>query len=469
MKKKILFWTAILLGVVNIFIGIGSVIFARLNGVDWLTILADAGWILALSMTAVGVLIAVKRPDNPLGWIFSSIGFFSGLETFALQFATFTLVTSPASLPGGEFMSWLVQTAYFPAILLFVTYAILLYPTGQLPSSRWQIFGWICAIPLILFLPTAVSLWPARGLVLLLHPERSQPATGLLGAFTQLAYPMMLLCGLICVASLFIRYRKADLMERRQIKWVAFSAAIFVFLLLFGLIPPVAAFLAEHKLAYLLINPLTSIALPAAVGMAILRYRLWEIDILINRTLVYVPLTGILAGLYGASISLLQRGFVAITGTRSDGAVVLTTLILTSTFTPIKNALQSLVDRRFKSPTEPLAALKTFDRQIQAVEQVVDRESAARRFLDESVSALQASCGAVFLSHKGRLLEVSTTGDWEAGRETLTVLIGKEKNHIGTLYLGPRRDGTPYIQAETTMVAVVAGRLGKVLGLVETA
>jgi hypothetical protein len=305
--------------------------------------------------------------------------------------------------------------------------------------------------------------------VLLLHPELSQPATGLLGVFTQLAYPMMLLCGLACVASLFIRYRKADLMERRQIKWVAFAAAIFVFLLLFVLIPPVAAFLAEHKLAYLLINPLISIALPAAVGMAILRYRLWEIDILINRTLVYVPLTGILAGLYGASISLLQRGFVAITGTRSDGAVVLTTLILTSTFTPIKNALQSLVDRRFKTPTEPLAALKTFDRQIQAVEQVVDRESAARRFLDESVSALQASCGAVFLSHKGRLREVSTTGDWEAGRETLSVPIGKDKNYIGTLYLGPRRDGTPYIQAETTMVAVVAGRLGKVLGLVETA
>ncbi len=92
----------------------------------------------------------------------------------------------------------------------------------------------------------------------------------------------------------------------------------------------------------------------------------------------------------------------ALTGTKSDGAIVLTTLILASTFTPIKNALQAFVDRRFKNPREPLAALKTFKRQIQAIEEVVDRESAARRFLDKSTTALQASCGAVILTHKVR-------------------------------------------------------------------
>ncbi|HEX7434809.1 MAG TPA: hypothetical protein VF326_14255, partial [Anaerolineaceae bacterium] len=254
----------------------------------------------------------------------------------------------------------------------------------------------------------------------------------------------------------------------QQIKWVIFSACIFFVAIVLTDLNPTGAFLRDHGITFLLMIPV-SIALPAAVGMAILRYRLWEIDILINRTLVYVPLTGILAGVYAASISLLQRGFVAVTGAKSDVAIVLTTLILTSTFTPIKNALQGLVDRRFKNPVEPLAALKTYRRQIQAVAEVVDRNSALKRFLDESASALQASCGAIFQAHAGTPQVVSVTGDWVAGLEALTIPIGKETGDIGTLYLGLRRDGTPYTKSEISSLTGVADILGLVLGQREAA
>jgi hypothetical protein len=468
MKKKALFWIAITIGLLNVAIGIGSVIFARMNAVDWPTILSDGGWILALSMTSIGVLIAVSRPHNPLGWIFCAIGFSQGLVSFAFQYATFVLVTSPAALPGGPLMSWLGQVAWAPGLFLILTFAILLFPTGRLPSRRWRILAWVSAIPMVFFIPVALSVWPYRGLVLLLHPEQIQPTSGILATISQLSYPMALLCGLACVVSLFIRFRKADLIERRQIKWVAFAASVFLFVIVLQQIPPVAKFLAENRLTFIFVVP-TSIALPVAVGMAILRYRLWDIDILINRTLVYVPLTGILAGLYAASITLLQRAFVAFTGAKSDGAVVLTTLILTSTFTPIKNVLQAFVDRRFKNPAEPQAALKTFKRQIQTIEEVVDRESAARRFLDESASALQASCGAVFLANAGSPRVVSVKGDWVPGREALTIPIGKEAGNIGTLYLGLRGDGTAYTESEITLVARVANSLGRVLSLIDAA
>ncbi len=215
---------------------------------------------------------------------------------------------------------------------------------------------------------------------------------------------------------------------------------------------------SENRLTFLVTVPI-SIALPAAIGVAILRYRLWEIDILINRTLVYVPLTGILSGVYAALTSLLQRVFIAITGTKSDGAIVLTTLVLASTFTPIKNALQAFVDKRFKNPLEPQAALKTFKRQIQAIEEVIDGEKAARRFLDESAAALQASCGAITLLQDGQPQVVSVTGDWEAGRETLAIAIGKENRNIGMLYLGLRRDGTDYTEAGISLLAGVADSL----------
>jgi len=468
MKKNFLFWMAIILGVLNIAIGISSVILSRLNGVDWLTILADGGWMLALTMTSVALLVSLLRPAHPLGWIFFAIGFFQGLVSFALQYAMFALVTSPGSLPGGNLMSWLGQVSWFPGVCLLMTYSILLFPTGHVPSPRWRIFSWLCGLPLLFFIPLALSVLPYQGLELLLHPEQVQMPSGIVGALATISFPLVLLFGLMSLISLILRYTKADIIERRQIKWVVFAAGIFLTVELLQTIPALYNFFTVNKLIFLVSIPM-SIALPTAVGMAILRYRLWEIDILINRTLVYIPLTGILAGLYSASISLLQRVFVATTGTRSDGAVVLTTLILTSTFTPIKNALQGLVDRRFKTPVEPLAALKTFKRQIQSVEEVVDSVSAARRFLNESATALQASCGAVVLSHNGQSQEVSVTGDWEAGRETLTIPIGREKKRLGMLYLGPRTDGTAYTQAETSLLEGVADSLSRVLRLVETA
>jgi len=466
MKKKALFWVALIIGLVNIVFGIGSVILARLNGVNWVTILADGGWLLDLSITSIGILIAVTRPRNPLGWIFFAIGFSQGLVSFAFQYAMFTLVTSPAALPGGPLMSVLGQVAWLPGLSLMLTYAILLFPTGHLPSRRWRILGWLSALPLVLFVPLIISAWPYRGIILLLHPEQVQPTTGLLSVAGNFGFAMILLSGLASVVSLIIRFRRGDMTERQQIKWVIFSASIFLVAIVLTDTSPTNAFLQQHGLTFLLMVPV-SIALPAAVGMSILRYRLWDIDIIINRTLVYVPLTAILSGLYAASLALLQRIFVIVTGTKSDGAIVLTTLILTSTFSPIKNALQSLVDRRFKNPTDPLAAWKAYRRQIQAVAEVVDRKSALRRFLDESSLALQASSGAIFLEHAGSPEVVSVTGDWAAGREALTIPIGKATEEIGTLYLGARRDGSAYTEAEISSITGVAGLLALVLAPTE--
>jgi hypothetical protein len=141
-------------------------------------------------------------------------------------------------------------------------------------------------------------------------------------------------------------------------------------------------------------------------------------------------------------------------------------LILASTFTPIKNALQAFVDKRFKNPLEPLAALKAFQRQVQGVKEVVDPESAARRLLNESASALRASCGAVFLSQSGITQLISVNGDWEAGRESLSLPIGKETNKIGTLYLGPRNDGIAYTDTEISLLAGLTEDLGQILSLV---
>jgi hypothetical protein len=468
MKKKILIWSIIAIALLNLAMAVSSVVLSRLNGVAWLTILPDGNWMLALSMTFIAVLISLRRPDNLLGWIFFAIGFTQALTPFSLQYATYALITSPASLPGGELMSWVSQFAWFPSLSLMLTYAIMLFPNGHILSRRWRFLAWGSLIPLLLFIPVALSFWPARGLVILQNPDSVTPTSGFISILFALSFPALILCALVSLASLIVRYRKGDLMERHQIKWVAFAAGLFLSMELLAAIPPVYAFFMDHNISYLVVVPV-SLALPAAVGIAVLRYRLLDIDILINRTLVYVPLTAILSGLYAASMSLLQRLFVSMTGTKSDIAVVLTTLILTSTFSPIKNALQGLVDRGFKNPVDPQAALKTFGRQVSAIEEVVDRQSAARRLLDESVSAIQAPCGAVSLTNAGSPQVVSVKGDWIPGREALTIPIGKEAANIGTLYLGLRQDGSAYTLAEISLVTRVADSLGRVLSLVDAA
>ena len=174
-----------------------------------------------------------------------------------------------------------------------------------------------------------------------------------------------------------------------------------------------------------------------------LRYRLYDIDVIINRTLVYVPLTAIVAGLYSASIALLQKLFVAATGEKSDAAIVITTLLLTTTFTPIKNLLQSAVDKRFKETRDATKKLKSFDRQVRLVGDVLDTRQITRRRLDETTTAFNAKSGAVYLMQDGALQLVQASEGWEGnvGNVALTVPLESEGEQVGLLQLGARRDG----------------------------
>lgn len=464
-KSRWLIAAIFLLALVNVVFGIGSIIFSILNGVDTPTVLSDPGWQLALTMTTIGTLVALFRPGNPLGWIFDLIAFFQGLVSVARQYAVFTLITSPGALPGGLFVSWLASTAWMPGLSLLLTYAIMLYPTGRLPSPRWKALAWASALPVALFIPVASNIWPYRGLLLIQHPEQIPEPTGLIGVLVALVYPLMLACGIASLVTLVVRYRHGTAVERQQIKWVVFAATSFILAVIFIEYSAIGSYLEDHQLLFLITIPVV-IGLPAAVGIAILRYRLWEIDLIINRTLVYIPLTGILAGLYSATISLSQRTFIAATGARSDGAVVLTTLFLVSMFTPIKNALQSAVDKRFKAAKDPMAPLTAFGQQVRTIEEVLDMEKAVSRLLREATLSLRASSGAVLISDNGTLQVFSKTPAWQDDQQVISLDIGRQGSRFGALQLGPRADGTPYTDLERSALASLAESLGGVFGLV---
>jgi hypothetical protein len=332
-----------------------SPILALLNGstLGWIFIgggpsIANLA-IIAVSFSVVGALIASHRPGNPIGWIFCAAAFFYGLLIAGEEYAIYALLTNPGALPLGAELSWLTAWIWAPGLGLILVFLPLLFPTGRPPSRRWWSVGWLggLSIGLICGL-TSIVLWPERGPALVRpggFPEFEVGWRSVIEGLVSLAVQMMYLAGLGAVISLLVRYRRAGGDERQQIKWFASAAALtLVWIFLFEVSTPHSGLpKAIFALSGLLVLP----SIPIATGIAILRYRLYDIDQIINRTLVYGSLTVTLVALYFGGIVVLQRVFVLLTGEKSTLAVVASTLAIAALFVPLRRRVQGFVDRRF--------------------------------------------------------------------------------------------------------------------------
>jgi hypothetical protein len=192
---------------------------------------------------------------------------------------------------------------------------------------------------------------------------------------------------------------------------------------------------------------------PFSVAVAITRYRLLEIDAIVNRAIVYAVLTAMLAGLVTAAIALSQRFFVAFTGEESDAAIVITTLIVAAAIAPLRTRLQAWVDRQFREvPTGPLRA---FGDEVTEFVELNDPELLAQRFLREAVSALGAEAGAISRIENGRPRSVLVHGAWR-GTALVSVPLAFDGHSFGTVLIGPRRNGRRYRRFEAESLAQVA-------------
>ena len=335
-----LVWAVSGLGVV---LGVLAFVYGALNHESLnevlTTVALQAVW--ALSFPLVGAVIATHRPGNPLGWMFLIIGLSEGLIIFGAEYASYVFRTAPGAGPGGELAAWIAQSAWAPALGLTLCYVPLLFPDGRLPSRRWRPVAWLSAISIVVItVPTAVALWPWRGPALL-DPNTTSQHTSALNAVFFPAYILLLGCGLASLASLLLRFRRARGIERQQLKWLLFACAITIAILL--VVQPNTT--SQWDLGMLLALPFFP-AVPVAAGIAILRYRLYEIDRIINRTLVYGLLTAILGLCYTAG-SLL---FVLVAGAGADPPtwlVAAATLAAAAVFRPARRRIQAVVDRRF--------------------------------------------------------------------------------------------------------------------------
>jgi hypothetical protein len=334
------------------------------------------------------------------------------------------------------------------------TFGLLLFPTGRLPSRRWRPVAWAAAI-LVVLLVVLHALAPgpvdAERLPLVRNPFGVEGLDGM----AQLSLILILPAVLACVLSVALRFRRAPGDERQQIKWFSYAAVLLIFAIGVTLLnESLGRPFPEPVIGILLFIPIAG--LPISVGIAVLKYRLYDIDLIINRTLVYVPLTAILAGLYSASVALFQRLFQAATGERSDAAIVITTLILAASFTPIKNALQGIVDKRFKEAPDATKKLKALGEEVGARIYPINVRQVTRRLLEEAATAYGAKAGAFHLQQDGGVRLVHTYGEWEGDEARTSIPLDSDEERIGFIQLGARHNGLDYSDKDLEVLQQVA-------------
>jgi hypothetical protein len=308
-----------------------------------------------LAFTIVGALIASRRPENPIGWICLVAGLFWTLIALDDQYTAYGLATTGV-VPFPAAVVALSQWLWVPPVGLLSIYLILFFPDGRLPSRRWRPLAWFSgAVMALVSLAIALAPGPLPDLGGVRNPFGLEGYPWIADA-TNVIPALLPLCTLASALSLVLRYRRSGSEQREQIKWIAFAGS---FVGLMSLITVVSALIFAPEfpdstgtqplwLGVLQDVELLSFAgIPVAVGIAVLRYRLYDIDVIINRTLVYGSLTATLIALYFGGIVVLQRLFVLLTGQQSTLAVVASTLLIAALFNPLRRRIQSFIDRRF--------------------------------------------------------------------------------------------------------------------------
>jgi len=301
--------------------------------------------LVALGLLALGLLVAHGRPANPVGWIIAGTVVTAGLTDFVESYAVYALYTDPGSLPGGETMAWLSNWTFIPVLFAAPAMLFLLFPDGKLVSHRWRPVFWIVILTTLAAMTSAIfqpvlNDPPFEGVV---NPLGFAPPQALLAPLSYIGWPGMAASFLVAALAMILRLRRSRGVERQQLKWLAAAAAVLPFASVSGV---VLYYLGYESIAgFLAIFSIFPIFL--AAGYAILRYRLYDIDLIINRTLVYGSLTATLVAGYVGTVVVLQRALVFFTGQESTLAVVASTLVIAALFNPLRRRFQAFIDRLF--------------------------------------------------------------------------------------------------------------------------
>jgi hypothetical protein len=375
-------WGLLALGLVGHAAG---VVLSVVNG----GVLQDSGEDVVLTLAfgsflVVGCVLVARRPDNRIGWIFTAVGLLTTAAILVEEYVIYAYVTHPRPLPGRLVAAWIYHWIWLPIGILTVVFPLLLFPTGRSLSSRWRPVTWLAGAATVAWtvagaLNPALAVSDERTVANPIGVAGANPNAGLVGAILN---GLLLFLLAAAIVSLIMRFRRSRGVERQQLKWFAYAGALVVLAMLSTNVVP-----GLGNLPWVMV-----VALPVAVGIAILRYRLYDIDRLINRTLVYGLLTALLAGVYAGAVLVLGQLFGGVGRDPPSWAVAGATLAVAALFQPARRRIQAVVDRRFNR--RKYDAAKTVEAFSARLRDEVDLDTLSAELLavvDETVQPAKAS------------------------------------------------------------------------------
>jgi two-component system, NarL family, sensor kinase len=392
--------------------------------------------------TVVGWLIARQVPGNPIGWLCLGFGLVESLSFIASTVAEQALVTAPGSLPLGREAAWISDSTWWLGPVAVLPPLLLLFPTGRPPTRRWWVVAWLLAAGLVLaWVPLAVGSWPARGSSFTgegaLAGERVVVPLALTGAV------MLGVAFIASLASVFVRLRHARDVERRQLGWFALGVGTTA-------AGVVGLFLLPEELYFLVFVTLP--AVPVSVGVAILREQLFDISLVLNRTIVYVALTLLLVGVY---VAISATAGLLLGGRATIGLAVLATAIVAALAQPLRARLQRAVNRlMFGDRHDPHELLARLEERLAA-------GRAPDELLREAVGTVTRALPFSRVEVRTRAAGVVAEGNAVVPAD-LTLPLEHQGQRVGELLLGGLRAGDRISDRDRLLLARVARQIAAV-------
>jgi hypothetical protein len=351
---------------------------------------------------AAGIVVARRRPRNPIGWLLIATGAAWAMVETSIAYGDWALKVHGGNIPGGAVVASVSLWAWAPAVAITGVFLLLVFPSGHLPGPRWRWLSYVCGLAVVVSI--VVDVLTPGPMTLTGFPGQSNPfGVGVLGPVASALEPVVILIPLStvgAVVSLVVRYRRADLTERLQIRWLA-AAGAFCGTLYGAALLLAALSSSQNRPTPDWVNTIQDVwfvslgLIPVAIGLAVMRYKLFEIDVIIRRTLIYTLVVGGLALVYlggAAAIGSLLRG---LTGSSGTVAVSVSTLAAVAAFQPLRRVTQRMVDRRFYRAGYDAQA--TLDRFGERLREQIDLDALCDELRGAVASTVQPAHTSIWL------------------------------------------------------------------------
>ncbi len=441
MSKRTAFWLAWFTWGLYLVIAIVTLLFKMKNAPsEWLSDIFNA--LVLLAFATVGALIASRHPQNPIGWIFCISTLLWALGVFLLEYAVYALITIPGSLPAGALMGvfggWARGTGWF----LMLTFLLLLFPNGHLPSSRWRPLARLIVGLLAAFTITSLRApYSSDTRLATVHNPIGIPgASDLFDLLTTLISLGLLATVIPCIVAVVLRFRRARGDERQQLKWFAYGTTLSILMLIAIVILVFSNNGAPDTFFFLAV-----VCIPISAGIAILRYRLYDIDVLINRTLVYGLLTFLVVSIYVLAVGYL--GALFRTGSNLLISLIATGLVAVL-FQPLRALLQRSVNRLlYGQRDEPHTVITGLSQRLEAT---LVPDAVLPTIVETVAQALKLPYAAILLQQDDEFTFVASYGNQKG--EPLALPLVYQRESIGKLLLAPRSPGEDFTPSDLRLL-----------------